>query len=290
MSSPNFRPILDAALDSYAKQTGIDLTKHPSASNLQNCRSPDDVLQILSERESAFKDYRDQHRNLIDRVRPVVQAVHALSAVLGEITDFVCSDVAFISSSHIFTPPRQVPFHPTKAIFVGVDVLLSVRIRVFFARSIYDTALRQAAIGVSASYDALADLFECVSNFTRRFQIYTEKISSSPAMSDIVVKIMVEILSVLALATKQINQGRFSKWYWHTVIKFSPFERATEKFAKKLLGESEVEAVLQRLDRLTQEEARVALAHTLEVVHGLFDNLRVVMDGVSILLWYRSGD
>ena len=31
MSSSNFQSILDAASDSYAKQTGIDLTKHPSA-------------------------------------------------------------------------------------------------------------------------------------------------------------------------------------------------------------------------------------------------------------------
>ena len=53
----------------------------------------------------------------------------------------------------------------------------------------------------------------------------------------------------------------------------------TEKFAKKLLGECEVEAVLQRLERLTQEEARMTVAHTLEVFHGLFDNLKVVMDG-----------
>ena len=30
-------------------------------------------------------------------------------------------------------------------------------------------------------------------------------------MMDILVKIMVEVLSVLALATKQIKQGRFSK-------------------------------------------------------------------------------
>jgi hypothetical protein len=56
-------------------------------------------------------------------------------------------------------------------------------------------------------------------------------------------------------------------------------DRGTEKFAKKLLGESDVEAILQRLDRLTQEEARMTVAHTLEVVHGLFDNLKVVMDG-----------
>jgi hypothetical protein len=96
-------------------------------------------------------------------------------------------------------------------------------------------------------------------------------------MSDIMVKIMVEVLSVLALATKQINQGRFSKW--PAAIRYFLVEHRAEKFAKKLLGESDVEAVLQRLDRLTQEEARVTASHTLEVVHGLFDNVRVAMDG-----------
>ena len=59
---------------------------------------------------------------------------------------------------------------------------------------------------------------------------------------------------------------------------------ATEKFAKKLLGESEVEAVLQRLDRLTQEEALITVAQTLSVVHGLVNNTRVVMDGAQSLL------
>ena len=53
------------------------------------------------------------------------------------------------------------------------------------------------------------------------------------------------------------------------------------KFAKKLLGESEVEAVLQRLDRLTQEEARMTVAQTWGVVHGLIDNMRVVMEGAE---------
>jgi hypothetical protein len=67
-------------------------------------------------------------------------------------------------------------------------------------------------------------------------------------------------------------------------------EHGAEKFAKKLLGEGEVEAVLRRLDRLTQEEARVTVAHTLEVVHGLFNNLRVVMDGAWTLLGYSSND
>lgn len=56
-------------------------------------------------------------------------------------------------------------------------------------------------------------------------------------------------------------------------------QRRAVKFVKKLLGERDVEAVLQRLDRLTQDEARTTAAQTLEVVHGLVQNMSVVMDG-----------
>ena len=53
----------------------------------------------------------------------------------------------------------------------------------------------------------------------------------------------------------------------------------TEKFTKKILGESEIETVLRRLDRLTQEEARMTVAQTLGVVHELVGNVKVVMEG-----------
>jgi hypothetical protein len=56
-------------------------------------------------------------------------------------------------------------------------------------------------------------------------------------------------------------------------------EQSAEKFAKKLLGETEIESVLRRLDRLTQEEARMTGVQTLEVVHCLVNNMKVVMDG-----------
>jgi hypothetical protein len=51
------------------------------------------------------------------------------------------------------------------------------------------------------------------------------------------------------------------------------------KLVKKLLGENETEAVLQRLDRLTLDEARTTAEQTLEVVYGLMQNMRVVIDG-----------
>jgi hypothetical protein len=62
-----------------------------------------------------------------------------------------------------------------------------------------------------------------------------------------VVKIMVELLSVLALATKQIKQGRLSKCAITYILSLA--QCTIEKFAKKLLGKSEVEAVLQKQDR-----------------------------------------
>ena len=54
------------------------------------------------------------------------------------------------------------------------------------------------------------DLFECLGNFLKRLEIYTA-VPVTPLMTDIIVKIMVELLSVLALATKQVKQGKLSK-------------------------------------------------------------------------------
>lgn len=95
-------------------------------------------------------------------------------------------------------------------------------------------------------------------------------------------KVLAELLSVLGLATKQIKMGRFSKHiYLYGTIRRSPrsAEYETAKFGKKLLGEGDIKAVLHRLDRLTQEEAQVTVAETLEVVRGLVNNMKVVMDG-----------
>ena len=56
-------------------------------------------------------------------------------------------------------------------------------------------------------------------------------------------------------------------------------ELVTGQFAKKLLGDSEIEKILKKLDRLIQNESGMTEAHILEVVHGLMNNMKVVMDG-----------
>ena len=55
-----------------------------------------------------------------------------------------------------------------------------------------------------------------------------------------------------------------------------------EKLVGKLLGEKKMEAMVQRLDRLTLDEARQTIAEVLKVVHGLVENMKVVMDGEQI--------
>ena len=90
---------------------------------------------------------------------------------------------------------------------------------------------------------------------------------------------MLELLSVLALASKQIKQGRFSKRAVTCTCISSVTQYISEKFTKKLLGESEIESVLQRLDRLTQDEARISVAQTLGVVHSLVGNVKTVLTG-----------
>ena len=68
----------------------------------------------------------------------------------------------------------------------------------------------QAAKDVQASQDTLSDIFERIENFFRRLESYTE-VPSTPEMFDIIAKIMVEVLSILAIATKEIKRGRASE-------------------------------------------------------------------------------
>ena len=68
----------------------------------------------------------------------------------------------------------------------------------------------QAFKGVSSDLDALVDLLESIEHFLKRLDIYT-KVPPTPAMTEIIAKIMVELLSTLALATKHIRQGRPSE-------------------------------------------------------------------------------
>jgi hypothetical protein len=68
----------------------------------------------------------------------------------------------------------------------------------------------QGVKGVIDSHDVLVDLLESIEHFLKRLDIYA-KIPPTVAMNEMVIKILVELLSALALATKRIKQGKPSK-------------------------------------------------------------------------------
>jgi hypothetical protein len=63
---------------------------------------------------------------------------------------------------------------------------------------------------VRASQDTLIDIFERMENFFQRLEIYTN-VSPTLEMMGIIEKILVEVLSILAIATKEMKQGRTSE-------------------------------------------------------------------------------
>jgi hypothetical protein len=75
------------------------------------------------------------------------------------------------------------------------------------------------------SYDALVHLFELIERFLKRLDIYT-KIPPTDDMTEILVKILVELLSTFALATKQIQQGKPSKSVFDDLILSGSMERS----------------------------------------------------------------
>jgi hypothetical protein len=87
-STSNIQLITDALAD-YARETGIDLSKNPFAAAIDGVNSPGAILELLQEREKAFKDYRERNRSLISCLTPAVNVIQAFSGILGETVSLV---------------------------------------------------------------------------------------------------------------------------------------------------------------------------------------------------------
>jgi hypothetical protein len=93
-------------------------------------------------------------------------------------------------------------------------------------------------------------------------------------MTDMTVKIIVEILSILAIVTTEIKQRRRSELITSDVVLLT--EIGLEKYLNKLLGRNDVEDALKRLDKLTQEEAKMAMVEVLRATHRVIDGAQRV--------------
>lgn len=129
----------------------------------------------------------------------------------------------------------------------------------------------QAARDVAASHDAIMHLFECIHLFLQRLDRYTG-IPLTDDLTEILGKIMAQLLLILALSTKAMMNGRISK-LGHLLSHSFVADSDTEKVLKRLVGRKEVEDAVLRLDTLTKEENVMIAARNLEITHRVDGNV-----------------
>ena len=96
-------------------------------------------------------------------------------------------------------------------------------------------------------------------------------------MTDAIVKVLAEVLCVLAVATKGIKENCASKSI-HGDRSAPSIYSSSETFMKKLIGRSDIEDALQRLETVIGEETRMATTETLKGIHDLKNTLNACGD------------
>ena len=103
-------------------------------------------------------------------------------------------------------------------------------------------------------------------------------------MTDMMVKIMVEVLDILGTATKEMKQSRASEAILQASLLSLDAHSCLEKFLKKIAGITKLEDGLKRLDKMTNEEARMANAETMRVAHGIDEKVEAVDEKVQTII------
>ena len=73
-----------------------------------------------------------------------------------------------------------------------------------------DIPVSQTITTVIANRGILLDLFERIENVFRRLEVYIG-VTPTVGMTDVIVKVLVEVLCILAIVTKEIKQNRASE-------------------------------------------------------------------------------
>ena len=204
-----FRAQFESALQFYQRETSVALAEHSLAIQLQSCHPVESIITLLQNEARAFSDLLGCD-TIMKSIERTVSILSAISAALS--LDEAISQVRQRADPlfHILNWFFQ-PLSPAYAIYSGLAILLDVCVVLYFLSQYRcDIQVNQAAKGVISSFDALVDLLESIEQFLKRLDIYT-RVPPMPAMDDIVVKILIELLTTLALATKELNQGRSSE-------------------------------------------------------------------------------
>jgi hypothetical protein len=280
----HFQSILDLAVEEYKKKTGKDLTSHPLLARLIPCQSPDSILSVLREQIPAFDQPGSNNDWLTNWLDPIVNVLCTFSATIGAGVSLVSLRSSRYCNLFQIGALMSIlqAFHPASVVFTGIGVLLSVSVFLDSCARATVTQISQTVKAVRASKTVLVDIFERIENFFKRLETYTE-VTPTAAMTDITVKIMAEVLSILAIATKEIEQnfaGELVPGDRRSLVTYS----FSVRFGRRLAGRTDIDDGLRRLDKLTQDQVRMVVAQVLKTtqeVDNIVTDVDIEVQGVS---------
>jgi hypothetical protein len=159
-------------------------------------------------------------------------------------------------------------------ICTGIGILLSVCISIDSLSGRCDARTSQTAKAVRASRRLLLGLFGRIENIFKRLEIYINvPLPQDSGMTYAIVKVMVEVLYILAIATKEISRNCASELTSGERRILSAY-CSSAKYLRKLVGRTDIEDALQKLDQAAQEEVRMATAESLKATYGVGPNVQ----------------
>ena len=218
-SSPSgFHSIIINALEAYEERTKKDIRSHPLAEKLQTCNSPGAILLVLQQQVREINRPQSGDEVLTKWLDPTVKVLYAFIEVLGE-------GVGLVRPRRIFHYDLHTDF-----LFILVGILtceidlcrswhppFSVYPHPSYLRTGNLTFTSQAVRDTRASHGIIVEIFERMEFFFQRLEIYTE-VPPTSEMKGIIIKIMVEVFSILAIATKEINRHRMSGFLLYSCL------------------------------------------------------------------------
>ena len=95
-STDNFSAIFNAASNEYQRVTGKSLDTHPFAAQLDTCRSPEAVSNVLRTQAQAFSKFHKGDEKLMTWLNPTINILLVFSGTLGEGIGVVSNLIHFL--------------------------------------------------------------------------------------------------------------------------------------------------------------------------------------------------
>jgi len=133
---------------------------------------------------------------------------------------------------------------------------------------------------VVASYEMLVNIFERIQLFLQRLSCYANiNVRLTTAMTELLGKIMAHVITILALSTRAMKERRKRGSTDLIYCLFAHYGKDT--ILKRLVGRTDIEDALQRLDTLTNEEGQMTTARNLEVTHHVDGNVATIKEVIQ---------